>query len=447
MQDAFSRFLYRKVKAILNNTVTIKDYNRIKVRYTKSITDYVKLFGYITLITSFMNATLRLTESGASTIYRLISPFIFIYICLKNMKQMKNAIIFYAAFVGYGLLASIFYHHIDFSGYMFALYLLVEFVIVKYLTIKEKNFSASFFSFLDINTIIIIIFGLIQYIIPYTMPHLPDRGHTITFYFWNENELSQAIACMAVIYLYKCFFFKDRRDGVKAVIIFIIIYINDAKLSLLGLVFAFFLFFFYKVLCNPQNKVRLSSWVLVALGLFFLFGGIAIILLLKIEFHFRDYTISLNELAGRGMKAIFTLQPLEGLGSETVRANAIIFGLQELFHSCFFGIGWENSIYMLEQPQFYLGTAKSMHNIVMQFLCEMGYFAIFCYIKLIVFGLKTIKYINFNHVFLLKIVFSLSFILISSQSSGAILSNYLTWAIVMYVAFLKDFTPDRGELK
>ncbi|MCI8420524.1 MAG: hypothetical protein HFF79_08520 [Oscillospiraceae bacterium] len=394
-----------------------------------------------------MNATLRLTESGASTIYRLISPFIFIYICMKNIKQMKNAIIFFAVFVGYSLLVSIFYHHIDFSGYMFALYLLVEFVIIKYLAIKEKSFSMSFFSFLDINTMIIIVFGLIQYTVPYTMPHLQDRGHTITFYFWNENELSQAIACMAIIYLYRCFFEKERRDAVKAAIIFIIIYINDAKLSLLGLVFAFFCFFFYKLLCNPQNKVRMSGWVLVTLGTFLVFGIIAIILMLKIEFHFRDYTISLNELVGGGMKAIVTLQPLEGFGSETVRADAIIFGLQELFQSHFLGIGWENSIYMLEQPKYFLGTAKSMHNIVMQFLCEMGYFAIFCYAKLTILGLRAIKYMNSNRIFLLKIVFGLSFILISSQSSGAILSNYMTWAIVMYVTFLKDFTPDRGRLR
>ncbi len=433
------------MKVILNNTVKIRDYNKIKVYCIKNITDYIKLFCYITLITSFMNATLRLTESGASTIYRLISPFIFLYICLKYMKQMKNAIVFFAVFVCYSLLASILYNHIDLSGYMFLLYLLVEFVIIKYLTITEKNFSKCFFSFLDINTLVVIIFGLIQYSIPYSMPHLPDRGHTITFYFWNENELSQAIACMAVIYLYRFFFLKKRKDGIKAAIIFIIIYVNDAKLSLLGLVLAFLLFIFYKALCNRQNKVRLSSWLFVALGLFFVFGVIVAIFMLKIEFHFRDYTISLNELVGGGLKAIFTLHPLKGFGSEIVRANAIIFGLKELSHSFFLGIGWQNSIYMLEKPQFFLGTAKSMHNITIQFLCEMGYFAIFCYAKLIMFGFRAIKHINSNRIIWLKIVFGISFILISSQSSGAILSNYFTWAVVIYVAFLKDFVSDRGR--
>lgn len=394
------------------------------------------------LITAFMNASLRLTESGISTIYRLISPFIFVYICIKNIKQIKNAIIFYIAFVCYGLSASILYHHIDFSGYMFALYLLVEFVIIKFLSVKEKNFSGKFFSFLDINTIVIIVFGLIQYAVPFTMLHLPDRGHTITLYFWNENELSEVLACMAVIYLYRFFFLKFWRDGIKTVVILAIIFINDAKLSLFGVVFAFLIFFFYKIFSDFQNKVRLSGWAVVVLGLSIMVGGLTAILMLKIQFHFRDYAISLNELMGKGIKAIITLQPLEGLGSDVVRTNAIIFGLQELAHSSFWGIGWQNAIHMLEKPQFFLVTAKSMHNIIFQFLCEMGYFAIICYAKLVIAGLRAVKYINSNRIFLLKITFGLSFIFISSQSSSAILSNYYTWAVVIYIAFLKDLVPN-----
>ncbi len=428
---------------ILNNIDAIRIFNKTAVYDRKGKIDFEKLSCYVILVFSFMNATLRLTESGISTIYRLISPFLFMYICIKNIKQMEKAIIFYIVFVCYGLLASIFYCHIDFSGYMFALYLLVEFIIIKYLSIKEKDFSRSFYSFLDINTMIIIVFGLIQYVFPFTMPHLQDRGHTITLYFWNENELSQAIACMAVLYLYRYFIERDKKSGLKAILVFMIIYINDAKLSLMGLILAFLILLFYKIFSNPWNGVRLSGWTIIAAGLFFIVGGMVAILVLKIEFHFRDYSISLNELIGNGVKAIITLKPLEGFGSEIVRANAIIFGLQELYHSFFIGIGWENSIYMLEKPQYFLGTAKSMHNIVVQFLCEMGYFAMVCYAKLIGFGLKSVKRIRYNHIILLKITFGGCFILISSQSSDAILSNYLTWAIVAYVALLKAQIPYR----
>ena len=161
---------------------------------------------------------------------------------------------------------------------------------------------------------------------------------------------------------------------------------------------------------------------------------IVLLIVVNPSFKFRDYSISVDELVFDNIKRIITLDLIEGNGGSMMdRTNAIIYGLMELRRSKFFGIGWGNSVTMLAMPEFHLATAKSMHNIIMQFLVEFGFLAIFVYYKIVRWLISAVKRINENHFFIAKIVFAISFIFISSQSSVGILSNYYTWIVFFYV--------------
>ena len=106
----------------------------------------------------------------------------------------------------------------------------------------------------------------------------------------------------------------------------------------------------------------------------------------------------------------------------------------ELKKTAFLGIGWGNSIDMLEMPEYQLMTAKSMHNLIFQFLTEFGLFAIVCYVFLFVWVIKCVKNIEKDNINIMRVAFAVSFVLVSSQSSVGILSNYYMWMVVFYIA-------------
>lgn len=166
-------------------------------------------------------------------------------------------------------------------------------------------------------------------------------------------------------------------------------------------------------------------------------GAILILYYVNPTVTFRDYTITLKDLLFDSIYNIIHLQVNPGIGGSMVdRTNAIIYGVRELINSKFLGIGWGNSVMMLSTSQYSLLSAESMHNLVVQFLCEMGNFAIIVYFNIFKWIVSNVKNFYKHKNYLIKSVFIISFIVISSQSSVGILSNYYTWIIIFYIAFL-----------
>ena len=174
--------------------------------------------------------------------------------------------------------------------------------------------------------------------------------------------------------------------------------------------------------------------------------GISILVIWNPTLIFRNYKINLSDLLFNKIKEIILLKPTLGSGGSLVdRTNVIIFGLIELKNTFFLGIGWGNSILMLEKPQYYLMTAKSMHNIIAQFLTEFGIVAIVVYGIIVRNMWKGLKRVRLASIYILKITFVISFIFISSQSSVGILSNYYMWISVFYVIFLRPDPAVKGR--
>ena len=75
-----------------------------------------------------------------------------------------------------------------------------------------------------------------------------------------------------------------------------------------------------------------------------------------------------------------------------------------------------------------------MHNLIFQFLTEFGLFAIVCYVFIFAWVIKCVKNIEKDNINIMRVAFAVSFVLISSQSSVGILSNYYMWMVVFYIA-------------
>lgn len=397
-----------------------------------------KLILLATMVFAILNATLRLTESGMTSIYRLVSPFLFLVVFLFYWKWLKREIVVIITGIIYGLSVSVlFYGHISFDMWVFLAYLCMLYVFVRVLFYTSSNFTAEFFCFLNIVTIITLVLCWIQYFVrvPYPFLNLAhDPG--VNVFMSNENELASPLSCMLIIYLYKICFEKKWKYIPIAVNILYFVYINDAKLSLIGIAMAIAVFCIFGLFFLLSKKYNITAKKFIGVSSISVVIVLVLIILINPEITFRDYNVSVRELIFDAIADIIMLKPTLGSGGSLVdRTNAIIFGLIELKNTAFFGIGWGNSIMMLDKPEYILMTAKSMHNIVFQFLVEFGFFAVLCYVAIIAWMIKCIKYSRKRRWNVLKVAFSVGFVFISSQSSVGILSNYYAWLVVFFVAF------------
>lgn len=392
---------------------------------------------YILLILAIGNASLRFGENGMSSFFRLLSPLVAILIITNRYKELSKSILVLLFGTIYSICVSIIgYGRVSYEYLIFVAYIYIVYIIVFEIKNKEVDFEESFWKFLHCITVITLVLAFIQYFvrIPYPYVNLPAE-HGMNIFMSNENELGEPLGFMSLIYMYKILF-ENKRKYISVVITIIIVeFINDAKMTILGCLLGYLILFYLKF--GQTIKVSIKIAVLSGIvALTFMVGGLYII---NPELHFRDYSITVRALIFDSLGDIFRLRTMEGIGGSTIdRTNAIIYGFRELINSKFLGIGWGNSVYMLSLSQYRLLTAKSMHNIIVQFLCEMGIFAIAVYYYFAKWIIQHLKKLYKEKKLILKFVFIISFVIISAQSSIGILSNYYSWIIIFFVAFCES---------
>ena len=393
---------------------------------------------YVILVFAILSGTLRLTDNGMTSFYRIFGPFVALAYMLTYIGKFKKPLIFFGSLLVYTLFTSVvFYSNISFDQIAFVIYIFFEFVLIMSLKIKDKNFGNNFFKFIDICAVVTIAAAWLQYFVGYTLPHVEvSRGQPLGVYFSNGNELSEAMCCVMLIYVYQILFCNKKKYIPHCVLIIMLTYLNDAKLSLIGALIGILILGVFMINQSQGSKMGYKSFfrLCVIAGVFFVLA----LYLINPTISVRDYDISLRELIFDAVLSILKGQELDVVGSIHDRTSAIIYGMRELAKSYGFGIGIGNSIVMLQQPQYYLAFAKSMHNILFQFLAECGYFAMVVYYLIGKFIVKCFKTISKNRINLLKATFFVSFIFISSQSSVGILANYFTIMVVIYIALLDE---------
>lgn len=403
---------------------------------------------YLVLIFALLSGTLRITDNGMTSLYRIVGPFVAVAYLLSNYSKFKKPMQFFAALLAYTLFTSVvFYSHISFDQIVFVVYIFFEFVLIMTLKIKDKKFGENFFKFIDICAVLTIAAAWLQLFTGYTLPHVEvSRGQPLGVYFSNGNELSEAMCCVILIYIYQILFCNRKKYIPHCVMIMALTYLNDAKISLIGAIVGILILAVYRV--NQRRNSHIGDKSFFKLSVFAAIIFVVAIYRINPFISARDYDISVRELIFDAVFSILRGQELDVVGSIHDRTSAIVFGMRELWKSYGFGIGIGNSIVMLQQPQYYLSFAKSMHNIIFQFLAECGYFAIIVYFMIVRYAIRCFKSVSKYRINILKASFVVAFVFISSQSSVGILANYFTIMVVIYIALLdKDFDFQTKKLR
>lgn len=398
-------------------------------------------FLYVLVLFAIVSSTLRVTNNGMTSFYRMLSPFAVLLILITNIKRYKTEMIFLVSAMVYSLLVSIiFFDNIELDQIIFTIYVFFLYLIIKEISYKDRNFEKNFWRFINVVTTLTIIAAWLQHFVYYVLPYLnpPMKYGAMSVYFTNENELGAALSSVFVIYLYILLFTKKKLNLVmkfNAISIPVIVFMNDAKLSMIGIVAACFLYSLYyfrkeKTFSKIGDKTYI--YLIVAISSITLLG----IFIINPTIHTRDYDMSIRDMIFNNIIAIITSQELEGNGTYRERSSAIIYGFRELKKSFGFGIGIGNTVDMFSRPEYYLRYAKSMHNIMLQFLVELGYFAVVVYIAIWKKVRKLFLSVRVERANMLKAVFFISLIFISAQSSVGFLSNYLELVVIMYICLI-----------
>lgn len=414
-------------------TIIVRIWGKVEMKINLKKTNISLL--YMLLLLAFANASLRFNQSGYSTFYRLIAPIVVISIISVEYRKIGKAFIFCMFAMTYSIVVSaLFYHNIMIAYHINLVYIIVIFLVVYRIKNLEDDFDESFFRFLNCSTAIILFLAFLQLIIhkPYPYVYISPNRTAVNLFFSNENELGEPMACMLIIYMVRRFVKKEKKYLIRLFLLAALLYLNDAKLCILGVAAGGMITCLYMRTLR-QGLVRKGGHINLIMAFIVILFIVGILSVSDFSLKFRDYNIGFNELFLDYVLRIIRMESFtSGGGSMIDRTNAIIYGLRELRRSFFFGIGFGNSTYMLNFPQYRLLTAASMHNIFFQLICEFGYVAIVGYFLI---GKNILKKImedaRWQNV--LKLVYGISFILISSQSSIGILSNYMTWAITFYV--------------
>lgn len=392
---------------------------------------------YLLLFLAITNASTRFTTHGITSLYRILTPFFVVFLLVKYKDKFKKSILFSLILIIYTIVISFYFYNIFLYKYIiFYLYIYMCYILIKIYKLKNLNFEEKFWKFLNFITTLSIIMCIIQLFIRVPYPNVRLLGKpNVNIFMHNENEISVALGLMCIIYFYRLNFKKEKKAMLKIFLIMLIIYINEAKITIIGVFLSIILIIFLKKILIITRKVspRMVLFFIILLFLVILF----ILYFSNPVIHFRDYSISINKLIFEPIIRILTLNPFsEKVGSIKNRTNAIIYGLQELLKTKMFGIGFGNTTIMLEREEYRLYNTKSIHNLFFQILCEFGILAIIVYSKIIYWCINASKYIYRDNNILLKIIFYFSFFIMSSQSSEGILSNYYVWIILFYIILI-----------
>ena len=386
----------------------------------------------------FLDAVLRLEQKSGITLDRIffILPIILTFI-FHTKLYLKFSIIYFIFFF-YNLFLSSIYgsteYFIQMSVHYFIIMNIALIVIILIKEKKEKIISLLYYTYL-----LIIVTAFSQILFGYHLPNVEvyPNGEVQTF-FRIHNDMGVALMSGIPIVIMKLY--KKKNFFLKFTIILIsviyISYLNDTKTALMAIFIFIFIFIFNIFFLDRKN----SSKLFIILGTLTVISTSIITVYnndLKIEF--ANETRHTNELIFDPIIRIATLDmyPMDSWGSVENRVNAAIIGIKVYLDSFMIGIGYGNSVSVLERPENQLKAAKSLHNDVLVWLLEFGLIILFIYLFFIykISSLLFRKYTLINNI-RISILFSFP---LGILSSSGVTSNYYFLISFFLLIFYKDY--------
>lgn len=395
--------------------------------------NYIKKFMYIALIAAFLNTVLRPAPQHSITLYRILSPII-IFIGIRYSSKFVKSFSILLFIIMWSFIVGIRFSN-DIS-YLINYSITYLFIFILYMTIKilqitnKKDFEKLFFKLLYNFYVIMIITFIFQYITKIYLPNVKqDPGYYSTF-FWTGNDFGSALATFMPLIFLKLINKRERKDLILIIITLFSLYINDAKIALMGSIISCIII----CILYGMNKIEeRGKFIYFHSIIIFVVLVVSVVIIGNPSLKFRDKALDVSDAFLDPLNHIVTMIPYDTPGSIYDRTDAIIYGVDMLRDSEFLGVGIGNSIQALTMSEYNLRTAKSLHNVLLQFIVENGIVGIIIYLILVYKILKIcIKKVKTN----LDIISISQFIMLPISllsSSVGLLSNYYVWAVIIYL--------------
>lgn len=398
----------------------------------------MKVLFFVILLAGVGNTVLRPEIENPLTLYRIIAPLGFLLVFgSRPVLVIKGTGLFFVFFL-YNFLLARFYSS-DLSQFYPSMvhyfYLFILLILMVDMKSRFQDFDRSFVRFMHIFYPFLFLNLLFEYFFGSFYPNLYTEERALRAFFWNENDLAVVLCIFGWFALS-----YDRYRGFPRILIVLLIvgvlFYNDSKAALLSFLFVSVPISIIFAWCRT-GRISPGVWrtffALVALCF------VAVIVLLSntvLNFESGEYTF--NDLLIRPVVNILTLESSgETWGSLNNRTDAAIFTIIEYLKSFGFGLGAGGSWLVLTLPQYELGGAQSPHNALLQFTVDFGYPMLVGFLYAVFWALRRLFAPGADSHTRLKVMAILSFPILGLSQSGAIVTNYMFFAVAFYI-FLLD---------
>lgn len=378
---------------------------------------------YTCLFIAFFNYVLRTDPDSSLSLYRIVMPLQMVALALLSKKTFLNWLSisgFILIFGCFGMLISGYSLTVEYNVIFLLHYLTIA---LTYFTVKvlDKYQSRNeMHHFIQTLFYLAILLGFLELYLGIRLPNVMEKSGVVRALMRNENDLSLMLGAASIY-----FFYFGKNIFLKLLPVFLTLFftfINDAKVVILTVILVFTVWVYDVIINNKHigNKVRIVLRIVV-----FTICFILIFSFIELLGNMRLGSYNMIELLLEPITRVLTLEPYGlGAGSLTVRTDMTIFAIKDIINSYGFGIGFGNSLAMIETSRYgvILEGASSIHNFPLQILLELGIGIVIPLLYLF------FRHVHFNGVKLIVILFLMSL----SQSVGAF-SNYYFLVILAYI--------------
>lgn len=387
------------------------------------------------LFLCFFDAVLRVEQKNGLTLDRFFLMVPVAALVVHERRAYTKLLAAFVVFVLYNGILSFrfgsFDQYFEMSFHYFIIFNL--FFFVSYLVTSPNRGRARLLRIIKLGCYSFIGVTILEIIFNFHLPNVDiyENGEYSSF-FRIANDMSLALVSAIPIFLLMSRERDMKRSHLLLAIglIFLICMNNHTKTALGSIILYCVLY----IMVTLRIRVSVTLFILAVL----IIWGKDV----NLKISYQEYTI--EDLIIQPIRNIILLQSYNDIGSIETRVNASIIGIKALFSSYFLGIGYGNSVSLLDMPGNQLELAKSLHNDTLAFLLEEGVVALVIYI----YGMRRAFFMSKNTKdYLLKIKLCCFYAFpVAILSSSGVTSNYFFLISLFTLILIDHKIPQKSNL-
>lgn len=388
---------------------------------------------YFVIVIAAFNTVLRSEIESSITLYYAAAPILLVILLLTTTWFFRWIVAFVIAAI-YGVLVARWFgtpQEFYVPKLLFLLFLLTFFGVMRFLHLRDPNFTENILRTLWGLTLAVFALAIIQSITGFRLPNVDpaDYGY-LTAYFFTPNDVALFVSAGLTLVLMRRGPFQLKAALFTGVLI--LNTVNDARAALMAMAIIPVVFYVSKSASMFRSPPLVVAG-LAGIGLAALiFGGSAI------EFQVGAVRLNFYELLAEPIRRIVQLDDYNLRGSLYDRSDALIISIREFIGTLGFGLGPGGSTYLLSLPEHKLVTAESLHNAMAEFAVEFGVlFLVPLGIWVVRLGSKMMSP-EPSRGDMARFAFLCGLPFLGATQSSGFISNYAFWMILYLVMFMPD---------